>query len=59
MSQKIRNNYITSEVYKNFIIPVNLNTEENREIISNKKVTFKYNSLDEILQKMDCKYFPL
>ena len=34
MSQKIRNNYITSEVYKNFIIPVNLNTEENREIIA-------------------------
>lgn len=33
--------------------------KENREIISNKKVTFKYNSLDEILQKMNCKYFPL
>ena len=33
--------------------------KENGDIISNKKVTFKYNSLDEILQKMDCKYFPL
>lgn len=33
--------------------------KENGVIISNKKVTFKYNSLDEILQKMDCKYFPL
>ena len=34
MSKKIRNNYITSEVFKNFIIPVNLNYEEDREIIA-------------------------
>ncbi len=34
MSKKIRNNYITSEVFKNFIIPVNLNCEEDREIIA-------------------------
>ena len=33
--------------------------KENGDVISNKKVIFEYNSLDEILQKMDCKYFPL
>ena len=33
--------------------------KESGDFISNKKVIFNYNSLDEILQKMDCKYFPL
>lgn len=33
--------------------------KENGDVISNKKVIFKYNSLDEILQKMNYKYFPL
>ena len=32
--------------------------KENGDVISNKKVKFDYNSLDEILQEMGCKYFP-
>ena len=33
--------------------------KENGDVISNKKVKFDYVSLDEILQEMGCKYFPI
>ena len=31
ISQKVRSNYISSEIYKNFLLPIDLKYEENRE----------------------------